>query len=162
MPSRKTTTLTAILAAVLAFLLHGQMPLGQFIWPAADVGMAEPNAIQGVLFLLYTVIAATVFGLGVAFLMRGRPLLRRAAPAGARVWGPYLAISWLLVSWVPHDNLHMFFGFNVWGLLFLEYVFHMSIMAAGLVLAGFYLRVLQNRAGSPAGRAARRAGGASA
>ena len=52
-----------------------------------------------------------------------------------RTWAAYLAIGWLLVSWWPHDNMHIHNGNDLQGLLYIEYGFHVTLMIAGLVLA---------------------------
>jgi len=57
----------------------------------------------------------------------------------------YLSISWLLVSWWPHDNLHQYVGEDTQGLIFLLYGFHMTLMLSGLILALVFLSVIRQR-----------------
>ena len=59
-----------------------------------------------------------VFGLGISFTAFGLPLVRRAAGSlGLTPWPAFLAISWSLVSWWPHDSLHLANGMDLGGLL---------------------------------------------
>jgi hypothetical protein len=46
-------------------------------------------------------------GLGISFLVFGLPVIRRVSPdSQVRAWAMYLAISYLMVSWWPHLNMH--------------------------------------------------------
>ena len=47
------------------------------------------------------------------------------------------------VSWWPHDNMHIHNGNDLQGLLYIEYGFHVTLMAAGLVLAYSLLTMLR-------------------
>jgi hypothetical protein len=61
----------------------------------------------------------------------------------------YLSIGWLLVSWWPHDNLHMHVGEDPQGLLFLTYGFHMTLLLGGLVLALSFLSTIRQQDVAP-------------
>ncbi|HEV8224498.1 MAG TPA: hypothetical protein VGP74_04510, partial [Rubrobacteraceae bacterium] len=50
---------------------------------------------------------------------------------------------WFLVSWWPHDNLHIHNGEDLQGLLYIEYGFHVTLMLAGIVLAYSLLTMLK-------------------
>ena len=63
----------------------------------------------------------------------------------------FIATAWLLISWWPHDNMHKHNGMDLAGLLRIDYLFHVSMMVAGAVLAYSLVRALQ--AASMAGRA---------
>jgi hypothetical protein len=81
-------------------------------------------------------------GTGIAFLIFGYPLLKRAGRSRTLTWAAYLATAWYLVNWWPHDNLHLVAGIgNLWGILGIEYAFHVTLMFAAGVLATFYYRV---------------------
>ena len=70
-------------------------------------------------------VTCLTFGLGVAFLLFGLPVvLRVSADWKLRAWLAYLSIGWLLVSWWPHGHLHQHNGHDVQGLLYIEYGFH--------------------------------------
>jgi hypothetical protein len=47
----------------------------------------------------------------------------------------YLAIGYLMVSWWPHLGMHASNGLDLQGLLFIDYVFHLPLEVAGVVLA---------------------------
>ena len=43
------------------------------------------------------------------------------------------------LSWWPHDNLHIHYALDMWPLIAIEYVFHVSLMVCGAILAyAFY------------------------
>jgi hypothetical protein len=60
----------------------------------------------------------------------------------------HVSIAWLLLNWYPHDSLHIHNGMDLGGLLTLEYVFHITLMIAGVILARFFLSLLQRSAAS--------------
>ena len=116
--------------------------LGPVIWPPA-VGGPEPSAGQLPFFVVLFAIEALAFGLGISFLAFGLPLVRKAAGGSRlRAWAMYLSIGWLLVSWWPHDNLHIHTE-DLQGLLYIEYGFHMTLILSGLVLAYSFLSLLR-------------------
>ena len=130
-------------ALVTALFAVPAMALGQVIWPPAP-GNPEPTAGQLPFFLLLALFEALTFGLGVSFLLFGFVPLRRALGGSSwRTWAAYLAIGWFLVSWWPHDNLHIHNGSDLQGLLYIEYGFHVTLMLAGLVLAYSLLTLLR-------------------
>lgn len=119
--------------------------LGPVIWPPSTGDLPTPSGAQLPLFILLFVIEALLFGLGVAFLAFGLPLVRKAA---ARVdmnpWPVYLAIAWQLVSWWPHDNLHLSTPLDdLNGLILIEYGFHVTLILSALVVARFFLATLR-------------------
>ena len=129
--------LVTLVLAIPAFLT------GPIIWPPAE-GSIAPTAGQLPFFLFLAVFEALTFGLGVSFLLFGFVPLRRALGGPSwRTWAAYLAIGWLLVSWWPHDNLHIHNGTDMQGLLYIEYGFHLTLMVAGLVLAYSLLTMLR-------------------
>lgn len=60
-----------------------------------------------------------------------------------RVKLAYLSLSWLLISWWPHDNLHLHNGMNLQGLLYIEYGFHLTLIIASLILARAFVQTLK-------------------
>jgi hypothetical protein len=123
--------------------------LGPVIWPPAAHG-PELSAAQLPFAIAIFAIEALGFGLGISFLALGLPTVRRAA-AGAekRAWATYLSIGWLLVSWWPHDNLHMHVGEDPQSLLFLTYGFHLTLLISGLVLALSFLSTMRQQQAAP-------------
>ena len=133
--------------AVLAFLLGAQAPLGQLIWPA-DPTAPEPTSGQLVGFMLYGAYEAVAFGLGLVVVAMLVLELRRnpRAPRGATA--AVISLGWLLLSWVPHDNLHQMVGMDLAGLLALEWTFHSTLILATFVVARFIYQRLRG-AGQP-------------
>ncbi len=123
--------------------------LGPVIWPPAAHG-PELSATQLPFAIAIFAIEALGFGLGISFLALGLPAVRRAADGTrTRAWAAYLSIGWLLVSWWPHDNLHMHVGENPQGLLFLTYEFHLTLLLSGLVLALSFLSAMRQQSAAP-------------
>jgi hypothetical protein len=133
--------------------------LGPVLFPLADVGVT-PSAAQILLFLFLSVTDAVLLGLGVSFLLFGLPVLRRVSPdSRVRAWAMYLAIGYLMVSWWPHLNMHNANGFDLGGLLVIDFLFHLPLEIAGAVLAyGFLSLLLEWRGARPMPRAAERPG----
>ena len=133
-----------LVLAVLAFLASPNGPLGGFWRPSPD--FPQPTDAQLPLFVLLNATEALVFGFGAAFLIFGYPLVQAMLPASRGLTlAAYLSIAWLLVSWWPHDSLHIANGVNMGGLLAIEYGFHVTLMIAGVILAYFFLNVLRGR-----------------
>jgi hypothetical protein len=130
-------------ALVTALFAVPTMVLGQIIWPP-DPGSPEPSAGQLPFFIFLSVFEAAAFGLGISFLLFSFPaLLRLARGSRLRAWAMYLSIGWFLVSWWPHDNLHIHNGDDLQGLLYIEYGFHVTLIIAALVLAFSLLTMLR-------------------
>jgi hypothetical protein len=133
------------------------MALGQVIWPP-DPASPTPSGGQLPFFILLSVFEAAAFGLGISFLLFGFPaILRLARSSRLRAWAMYLSVGWFLVSWWPHDNLHLHNGMDLQGLLYIEYGFHVTLILAALVLAFSLLTMLEpgETGVDPAGGAAR-------
>ena len=130
--------LITLVTAVPAFII------GPMLWPPDRHG-GTPVGLQLVLFMVLAALDALTFGLGVAFISYGLPLIQRVADQSrARAWITFIATAWLLLSWWPHDNMHKHNGMNLDGLLVIDYVFHVSMMVAGVVLAYNLLRAHQS------------------
>jgi len=127
--------LVTLVVAVPAFIL------GPIIWPP-DPHSAAPTGLQLLLFLALAALESLTLGLGVAFIGYGLPLVRRVARRSrGHAWVAFSATAWLLVSWWPHDNMHIHNGGNLAGMLVIEYLFHVSLMVAGAILAYTLVRV---------------------
>ena len=122
------------------------------IWPPAPGG-PEPTAGQFPFFIFLAAFEAVTFGLGVSFLLFGFAPLKRALGGPAwRVWVAFLAIpgpsvfyivTHSLVSWWPHDNMHIHNGNDLQGLLYIEYGFNVTLMASAVILAYSLLTMLR-------------------
>ena len=136
--------LVTLLVGVPAFL-------GSVLWPLPP-GMPSPTGGQLALFIILLALEALLFGLGVAFLLFGLPLVRSLTGESARgTWATFISIGWFLVSWWPHDNLHIHTGQDLGTLLFIEYAFHVTLMLAALVVAAAFLRLLRRQHSHVAG-----------
>ena len=117
--------------------------LGPVIWPPHPHNPV-PNAVQLPFFVVLAVLEALTFGLGVAFVACGLPLVRRLGRGSpAFTWTMFVGIAWFMLSWWPHDKMHLHNGLELSGLLVIEYMFHASLMVTGLVLAYIFVRSLQ-------------------
>lgn len=146
MPPRVAVPLITLVVGVPAVLL------GRVIWPPAPASPI-PSATQLPFFVVLFLVEALLFGLGVAFLAFGLPVVKKAAGCvGVNPWLVYLAIAWQRVLWWPYDNFHRATGLDHGALLLIEYGFHMTMILSTLVLARFFLATL--RAAGAAGRAA--------
>ena len=132
----KVTLLTVVMT-VAALVLQ------PILWPPAP-GLPSPAGVQLALFIGLAVLGALTFGAGVSFLAFGWPVVRRAAAlTSVPAWLVYGAIGWSLVSWWPHNNLHLANGDNLSGLIAIEYAFHVSLYVTALIVAWFFLATLR-------------------
>jgi hypothetical protein len=105
-----------------------------------------PNAAQLPLFIILNIAEVVTFGVGVSFLLFGLGVVRAISPASEMLTrAAHLSIAWLLINWWPHDSLHLHFGLELNGLLGIEYGFHLTLMIAGGILAGFFIVLLKDR-----------------
>ncbi len=107
--------------------------LGPVIWtPSPDI---RPTAAQLPYLLTLSAVEALFFGFGVAFIFYGFPLVRRIAPLEKKAaLSMYVSLAWILVSWWPHDNLHIHNALDIHGLIIIDYSFHFTLIIAGAVL----------------------------
>ena len=112
--------------------------LTRVIWPDAPGG-PQPTDTQLILLILLGVIDSLVFGVGVAFLLYGLPLVRRFVAAGRLAWLTYLAIAFQLLSWWPHSNLPRVAGDDLGVLVLIDYGFHLPLQIGALAMAVFFL-----------------------
>ena len=138
----KTSAKVAILTlaiALPAFALGSQAHAGGWwkdAWPWVDsADHGDPSSGQLPFFLLLGALEAVSLGLAVSFLVWGRPAMQRLA--GGRTGletAMMLSAFWVLGNWWVHDNLHQVNGFDLAGLLVIEYAFHVTLIAAGATL----------------------------
>ena len=133
---RAKVLLVTLLVGIPAFLLAPAAPFGPAIWPAPAPLTQPPTPGQANLLMLFGAFDATALGLGVAFVLFGWPLVRRATAADkGRALAMYLGTAWLLVNWWLHDGLHMVSGMNPGALVWIEWGFHGTLIVAGAALA---------------------------
>ena len=111
--------------------------LGHLIWPSS--GEIQPSAVQLPFYILLGAIESLLFGFGVAFIIFTIPKLRKLKPDERKKTIPaFIAVTWFLVSWWPHDNFHMHNGNNPTGLLLIEYGFHVTLVIASLIIVKYF------------------------
>src|SRR3989338_6669344 len=121
--------LLAIIFAAISF------PLSRIIWPD-PVGMVGPEPQLIPFFIVLSILESVALGVGMVI------LISYFSEGKKNMW-TFLAAVWLLISWWPHDNLHRVNGdSNFFGLLMIEYGFHITLMISGLILATFVVRKL--------------------
>ncbi|HTK04962.1 MAG TPA: hypothetical protein VL500_05220 [Candidatus Eisenbacteria bacterium] len=135
----KTKTKAAIITfavAVPAFVT------GRMIWPPAE-GATPPTAAQIPHLMFLSGVEAIALGLGVAFLVLAWPMVKRVPAADRkRTVAAYLSLSWLLINWWSHDNMHAHNGENFDGLIRIEYGYHVTLVIAALIVAHWFLKAL--------------------
>lgn len=104
--------------------------LGPVIWPPSPE--IQPTRAQLPYLILLSALEALTFGFGVAFILYGRRLVNGA---GKTAGAMYVSLSWLLISWWPHDSLHIHNALDIDGLIVIDYLFHFTLIFAGLILA---------------------------
>lgn len=128
----KVISLTVVLAAV-------TFATGRQIWPPNPMD-PTPSGIQLPLFMILGVFESVSFGLGVSFLIFGWPHVKKISGKGDILTRlAFLSIAWYMINWWMHDALHQHNGMDLNGLLKIEYGFHATMIAAGLILAYFFL-----------------------
>jgi hypothetical protein len=121
--------LITLVLAVPAFML------GPVLWPPSHE--IQPTSGQLPFFILLSAIEAIVFGLGVAFLILTWPYIRAK---GTHAIAAYISIGWMLISWWPHDNMHIHNGLDPAGLLLIEYLFHVTLIIAACVVGSYFYK----------------------
>jgi hypothetical protein len=136
-----TVAIITVVLGTIAFLLDPMSPFGGFWPPSPEI--ASPTGIQVPLLMFLAIVEALTFGLGVSFLVFGYPYVHALAPASRRLsFAAYIAIGWLLITWWPHDSLHIHTGMDLNGLIRIDYMFHFTLIIAGLTIAWFFLTVM--------------------
>jgi hypothetical protein len=139
---------TTVVLTLISFVLT------RVIWPDAP-GAPQPSAGLLPFYIVVGLVESFAFGLGVAFLIFGGRMMRSFGQSGGLTLWTYLSIAWLLINWWPHDNLHRVIGLNFSRLIWIEYAFHVTLIAAGACVAYFFvttLRAMQARTEVPASR----------
>ncbi len=136
MKTRWKMLFITLIAGVVAFLL------GPVIWtPSPDI---QPTREQLPYLVALSAIEAFTFGFGVAFILYGRKIIRQLPNGtGKPATLMYAALAWLLISWWPHDNLHIHNALDINGLIAIDYAFHVTLILASMVLAYTFYALFQ-------------------
>ncbi len=139
MSTRTKAILVTVAVAIPAFLL-----VGVFFPPPPGPG---PSSGQVPFFVVISALDSLLLGAGVAFIAFGWNLVRRVAPASrARAVAIYVTLAWLMVSWYPHIGLHTsILGSDFFGILVIDYVFHVPLYIGAMVLIWGFLGLLRDR-----------------
>jgi hypothetical protein len=120
------------------------LPLGAVLtdvfWPGSTDLTLVPTPWSWLFRGLYLA-ELLAFSVGLAFLLAGRPLMRRQGRSRGLTTAAHLAIVWLLVSWWPQDNFYRLASKYDWERqAALVYVFNVPLMIAGAVVAVYATR----------------------
>ncbi|MBI2134827.1 hypothetical protein HYU09_02475 [Candidatus Woesearchaeota archaeon] len=118
--------------------------LNPVLWPPSIDINVTPSQLP--FYKLLAVTEALAFGAGFAFIILGWPWIRKTSFKNRnRAILLYFSISWLLVSWWPHDNLHLHIGLDSLGFLLVEYEFHVTLMVVGVIAAYCFYGLLKDK-----------------
>jgi hypothetical protein len=133
MNSRLKIAVVIVVASAAAFASS------MVIWPS-PAGFTPPPSLMP-FFVGLGFVESLAFGAGVAFLIFGWRLVRETGVSRFAAWGGYLGIAWSLVNWWAHDGFHRVTGLNYEGLVRIEYGFHVTLIAGGVLAAFFFVSV---------------------
>ncbi len=137
MSTKTKVIILTIVVAIPAFIL------GPVIWP--PTGEMAPTSAQLPFFIALSALEAITFGLGISFLFFGWPLTKKVEKGNeTRAMFLYVAIAWMMISWWPHDNMHINNGMNMQGLLYIEYMFHFTLILASFILASSFFQFIKH------------------
>ena len=131
-------TLVTLIVGAVAFSLTP-------FWPVPPTA-PQPRGIVLPLFVALSLVESLSLGLGVAFLIFGRPLVDRMGGSPGLTTAAYVAIAFLLLNWWPHDNMHRMTNGDWSRVVLVEYAFHLPLMIAGAVLAWFFVSLARRKA----------------
>ncbi len=131
-------TLVTLIVGAVAFALTP-------FWPVPPTA-PQPRGMVLPLFVVLSLVESLSFGLGVAFLIFGRPLVDRMGRSPGLTTAAYVAIAFLLLNWWPHDNMHRMTNGDWSRVVLVEYAFHLPLMIAGAVLAWFFVSLARRKA----------------
>lgn len=149
MQTKWKVTLLTLAIAIPAFMFGAGSPPGwglwTGLWPFADgEAVIVPSGAQVPFLMAFGVLEGIALGLAISFLIWGGALVRKVAgPNKTRNTLFMLSGAWVLGNWWIHDSLHIVNGHNVWGLIVIEYLFHVTLMVAGGYVAWTLVRHLQ-------------------
>ena len=115
---------------------------GSVIWPPSIV--LRFTGTELVLSNAFYLFEALAFGWGISFLIW---MLPKAGILRREKWLNFnavaLSVGWLLLSWWPHDRLHLTNYESLHSFLYIEYGFHIPNIVAIFVVAYYFFRFLE-------------------
>jgi hypothetical protein len=145
MSKQLTVTLTVGLA-IPVFVLSRN------IWPDPPGAAAPPPGLLPLL-MVPAAFEALAFGAGVAFLVAVGRALIRGGRRDRLALAAYASAAWALVSWIPHSNMHRV-NTTFEGLVFIDWVFHLTLIAGAAVVGVYLYRTLSQQHGGNRGMTA--------
>jgi len=86
-------------------------------------------------YVAFAAVEALAFGFAVAFAVFGWPAIRELRLGAGWLNGLlFVTLIWFMGNWWFHDNLHMHIGLDMHRLVYIEYFFHGSMLACGVIL----------------------------
>lgn len=128
--------LLAVPVALIAFFS------GQYVWPDTANSFVVPLYYLPY-FVLLGEIESALFGVGIAFLILGWPLVARTTESKTLSVFSFLSIAWMLIAWWPHDNLSRSIGVAVPGLFYAESAFRLSLLIAAAIVASYFWKTIR-------------------
>lgn len=122
----RMSLLTLVVGAV-AFLA------GPKLWPMAPSVPEPPSALLP-FYIVLSALESLAFGFAVAFAAFGWPAIRRLPLSPWVNKSLFVTLCWFMGNWWMHDNLHMHIALDMNRLLYIEYGFHISMLACALIL----------------------------
>eukprot|EP01117_Protostelium_nocturnum_P006107 TRINITY_DN2200_c0_g1_i1.p1 TRINITY_DN2200_c0_g1~~TRINITY_DN2200_c0_g1_i1.p1 ORF type:complete len:355 (-),score=76.21 TRINITY_DN2200_c0_g1_i1:43-1107(-) len=103
-----------------------------------------PNESQLRFFKALGVAECVICAIGISWMVTIGTILK-SIPSKIRlkVIGMYICVGWFLVSWYPHNRLHVYFNANVWAGIALDFTFHWAMLFAAMFLGRFIWRFLR-------------------
>jgi hypothetical protein len=115
---------------------------GGVIWPPSIV--LRFTGLELVLSNAFYLFETLAFGWGISFLIW---MLPRVEILRKERWLNFnaaaLSVGWLLLSWWPHDRLHLTNYESVHSFLYIEYGFHIPTIVAIFIVAYYFFRFLE-------------------
>src|SRR5688572_13503394 len=138
MQKKTQATVLAVFSALATFALS------RVVWPdPPSVGIVPPGLLA--LFIFLGIVTSVAFGIGAVTLIYGAPWFRRLRASRELQTAAWLSVSWLLLSWWPHENMHRVnHESDLLGLLKIEYLFHVTSVAAAAIIALTIARNAEN------------------
>ena len=107
--------------------------LGRIVWSVGDGPAA--TGIQIALLSILDIVQSLLFGLGIAVLLFGWPWFKNLSALSLRMKILlFLSVIWLLTSWWPHVGFHIITGEDLWGIIKIDYAFHLTAIVASIVV----------------------------
>lgn len=137
METKYKVLILTVAVAIPAFILSAGSPPGGAMWRAiwpwgSDVAGPGPGAALLPLYMILGLIEALSLGLAVSYVAFGWQATKDRLGVGVLFC---LCITWALGNWWMHDSIHQVNGEDFVGLAVIEYLFHVTLIAAGAYVA---------------------------